>query len=185
MESIIWLSGAWLVSRWRPGDDWAWAAATLLACVAGTTLPDLDFTLMLAHRSALTHSVLPILLLAASRGGRAIAPGLAIGIGIHLAADCFPNAMRGYAMVKLPLAGSIGRDASYLWLAANALAAMATGIFWLARPVALGWRIASLIGCAAIGVAYLFVTDGGWPALSIFGLAGWLAVRRRRAARTA
>ncbi len=185
MESIIWLSGACLVSRWRPGDDWAWAAATLLACVAGTTLPDLDFTLMLAHRSALTHSVLPILLLAAWRGGRAIAPGLAIGIGIHLAADCFPNAMRGYAMIKLPLAGSIGRDASYLWLAANALAAMATGIFWLPRPIAFGWRIASLIGCAGIGAAYLFVTDGGWPALSIFGLAGWLAVRRRRAARTA
>lgn len=185
MESIIWLSGAWLVSRWRPRDDWAWAVATLLACVAGTTLSDLDFALWLAHRSALTHSVLPVLLLAAWRGGRAIAPGLALGVGIHLAADCFPNAMRGYAMVKLPLAGSIGRDASYLWLAVNACAAMAIGIFRLPRPVAFGWRIAALIGCAGIGAAYLFATDGGWPALSLFGLAGWLAVRRRRAARTA
>lgn len=185
MESIIWLSGAWLVSRWRPRDDWAWAAATLLACVAGTTLPDLDLALMLAHRSALTHSVLPVLLLAAWRGGRAIVPGLAIGIGIHLAADCFPNAMRGYAMVKLPLTGSIGREASYLWLAVNVLAAMAIGVFWQPRPIAFGWRVAALIGGATIGAAYLFVTDGGWPALALFGLAGWLAVRRRRAARTA
>ncbi len=185
MESIIWLSGAWLVSRWRPGDDWVWTAATLFACVAGTTLPDLDFALMLAHRSALTHSLLPVALLAAWRGGRGIVPGLAIGVGIHLAADCFPNAMRGYATVKLPLAGSIGGAASYVWLAVNALAAMAIGIFWQPRPVAVGWRIAALIGCAGIGAAYLFVTDGGWPALSLFGLAGWLAVRRRRAARTA
>lgn len=185
MESVIWLSAAWFVSRWRPGRDGIWAVATLLACVAGTTLPDLDFALMLAHRSALTHSVLPIALLGAWRGGRAIASGLAIGIGIHLAADCFPNAMRGYGTVKLPLAGSIGREASYLWLAVNALGAMAIGIFWQPRPIMVGWRVAALIGCAGIGAAYLFVTDGGWPALSLFGLAGWLAVRRRRAARTA
>jgi hypothetical protein len=184
VESVIWLAAAWLASCWRPNDP-VRAAAMLLACVGGTTLPDIDFTLWLAHRSALTHSVLPVALLACRRDGRAIAPGLAVGIGIHLAADCFPNAMRGYATVKLPLAGSIGSDASYLWLAVNAVAAMAIGVAWQPRPMAFGWRIAALAGCALIGAAYLFVTDGGWPALGIFGVAGWLAVRRRRAARTA
>jgi hypothetical protein len=184
VESVIWLAAAWLASCWRPNDP-VRAAAMLLACVGGTTLPDIDFTLWLAHRSALTHSVVPIALLACRSGGRAILPGVAIGIGIHLAADCFPNAMRGYATIKLPLAGSIGREASYAWLAANALAAMAIGMLWQPRPMAIGWRIVSLGGCAAIGAAYLFVTDGGWPALGIFGVAGWLAVRRRRAARTA
>ncbi len=157
----------------------------LLACVAGTTLPDLDFALGLAHRSALTHSVLPVALLAWWRGGRAIGPGLAIGIGIHLAADCFPNAMRGYATIKLPLAGSIGSDASYAWLAVNALGGMAIGALWQPVPITPRWRFAALAGCALIAVAYLFVTDGGWPALTLFGLAGWLAVRRRKAARTA
>jgi hypothetical protein len=32
---------------------------------------------------------------------------------------------------------------------------------------------------AVVGVAYLFVTDGGWPALLVYGGTGWAIVRRR------
>lgn len=184
MTCVIWLAAAFVVAHWGPNAA-ARTVATWLACIAGTTLPDLDFALLLAHRSALTHSILPVLLLACWPAARTIGPGLSIGIGIHLAADCFPNAMRGYATVKLPMIGSIGGDASYVWLGANAAAAMAIGVLWQPVRDAVGWRVASLTGCALIGAAYLFVTDGGWPALSLFAVAGWLAVRRRKAARTA
>ena len=161
---------------------WWWPAALVavpVAALAGTTLPDLDATLGLGHRSGLTHSVLPVALALIDRRWRAVAAGLALGIGFHLSADVFPNAMRGFAIVKLPFAGSIGATESYTWLALNALASLAIGgaiVADMARP-----RVALLVLTitALVGVAYLFVTDGGWPALLVYGSAGWAFVRRR------
>lgn len=184
MVALIWLAGAVLVAHlWRHPAGATFAL--LAACVGGTTLPDVDFDLWLAHRSVLTHGVLPVALLHLWSATRPVAGGAAVGVGLHLAADCFPNAMLGYATIKLPLAGSIGMEASYLWLAVNAVAALGWGVFATVVALAVRWRMAALAGYAAIGMAYLFVTDGGWPALGIFALAGWLAVRRRKAARTA
>jgi hypothetical protein len=105
--------------------------------------------------------------------------GVALGIGLHLSADCFPNAMRGYATVKLPGAGSIGAGWSYLWLGANAAASLAVGAWWLRRATSLPATLAVLAAVAVVGVGYLWVTDGGWPALLVFGAGGWAVVRRR------
>lgn len=157
------------------------AGAVLLAAYAGTTFPDLDQVLPLGgHRSALSHSVLPALLAAWRREARAAAAGLGFGTGLHLSADLFPNAMTGYALVKLPLLGGLGAGASYLWFAVHAAAAFALGAWLLGRLVEA--RIAALVlaGVAAIGVVYLFTTDGGWPPLALFAGTAWLAVRRRR-----
>jgi hypothetical protein len=176
--ALIWLAGGMAIAHlWR--HPAGLAIGLLAACVGGTTLPDIDFSLWLSHRSALTHGVLPVALLHWWRMSRPIAGGAAAGVGLHLAADCFPNGMVGYATVKLPLIGSFGTEASYLWLALNALAALAWSV---AASASLGarWRITVLAGYAAIGAAYLFVTDGGWPPLAIFGLVGWLAIRRRK-----
>lgn len=149
------------------------------AALAGTTLPDLDLALGLGHRSALTHGVLPVLVALARPGWRPVAIGLALGIGLHLSADAFPNAMRGYATVKLPGAGSIGATASYLWLAGNALASVAIGAWLLARFTSRG-RAALVLGVVAVlGVGYLVATDGGWPALLVYTGAGAVLVRRR------
>lgn len=176
---IALLAAAWLLQQ-APRHPWAAPAALLLAAWAGTTLPDLDMALSLGHRSGLTHSVLPAAIACWHRRWRALAAGLALGLGLHLSADLFPNAMRGFATVKLPGAGSIGSDRSYLWIAANAALAFAAGA-WLTltiatRPVA----AALLAGVALLGVAYLFRTDGGWWALALFSALGWLASRRRR-----
>ena len=162
--------------------DWRWAlpAAVLAAAWAGTTLPDLDMMLGLGHRSGLTHSILP-LAACARRRWWGLAAGLALGLGLHLSADLFPNAMRGFATVKLPGAGSIGPDWSYLWIAVNAALAFAAGA-WLTFAVVPA-RVATvlLVGVALLGVAYLGRTDGGWWALALFAGFGWLATRRRRA----
>jgi hypothetical protein len=113
--------GAARLGAHRPGGLLA-VAALLLAAVAGLTFPDLDQSLpFFDHRSALTHSVLAALILTARRWLVPVAAGLALGLALHLAADCFPEAMRGYATVKVPFAGSLG-GWSYLWLGANAAA---------------------------------------------------------------
>ena len=149
------------------------------AALAGTTLPDLDLMLGLGHRSGLTHSVLPLSIALARPGWRPVAIGLALGIGLHLSADVFPNAMRGYATVKLPCVGSIGARYSYLWLAGHAVAALAAGTFLLARFTARGRAALVLTVVAVLGIGYLYATDGGWPALLIFTGTGVALVRRR------
>jgi hypothetical protein len=162
------------------GADGRRSALLLLATfVVGLGLPDLDQFLPLAHRSALTHSAVPLLLAALHPERRRLIAGLALGIGVHLSADSFPNAMTGYATVKLPFAGSIGRAASYLWLGANAIGCLVIGAVHMMRLLP---RAPALLVAGAITVgtaAYLFVTDGGWPVLAIIGGGGALTWRLR------
>lgn len=150
-----------------------------LSFVAGLGVPDLDQILPLGHRSALTHSVVPVLL-ALLHPERGLAAGLALGIGVHLSADSFPNAMTGYATVKLPFAGSIGASASYVWLGANALLSLLLGSVLSLRVLPRPIGIAILAAIAAGSAVYLFVTDGGWPALALFGGVSALAWRQSR-----
>jgi hypothetical protein len=157
--------------------------AVPFAVLSGTTLPDLDLTIGLAHRSLLTHGLLPALPLLASARWRPVGIGLLIGLGLHLAADSFPNAMRGLATVKLPWSGSIGATWSYAWLGTNAVAGLVAGGWLLATylrergigPVS-GLLVA--IGVAALGGAYLLRTDGGWWALAVMAALAWWAVRK-------
>lgn len=156
---------------------WPVAAAVVAAAWSGTTLPDLDLPLGLGHRSALLHSVLPVALAASDRRSWPLAAGLGLGIGLHLSADLFPRGMQGYATVKLPLLGSIGAGASYLWIAANAALALAGGALLLgqvAPPRLAAWTLATV---GAMGVAYLLRTDGGWWALALFAGLGWWVMR--------
>lgn len=163
-------------ARWPLGV----AAAVLLAAGAGMTLPDVDQALPLGHRSALTHSVLPAALACAWRRGWAVAAGLAFGIGIHLSADLFPNAMRGFATVKLPGFGGIGARESYFWFAVNGAAALLLGGWLLGKIAGAKLALGVLAAVAMIGIFYLFTTDGGWWALAMFGGVGWLGLRRRQ-----
>lgn len=149
------------------------------AALAGTTLPDLDLALDLGHRSGLTHSVLPLVVALARRGWRPVGIGLALGIGLHLSADVFPNAMRGFATVKLPGVGSIGARYSYLWLAGNALAALTAGTVLLTSYTTRIRVALVLVVVGVLGIGYLYATDGGWPALLIFTGTGIALVRRR------
>jgi hypothetical protein len=170
-----------VTARW-PELAKAMALPALLLCVvAGLTFPDIDQPLPLDHRSALTHSIGPALLALARRWAWPAAGGLALGLGLHLAADVFPNAMIGFATVKLPFAGSIGSDASYLWLAGNALVCTALGGWLLQREISSPLlRLMALAAVTLIGISYLIGVDGGWPALAIYLGAGWVAFRRVR-----
>lgn len=161
--------------------DLALALVALMAFVIGLTLPDVDLVLGLGHRSALTHSVLPAMLVTARRAWRGAAAGIAGGSGVHLAADCFPNAMIGYATVKLPVAGALAAGPSYLWLALNALAALAVAVILTRRLYSRPVATALVAAGAASAAAYLWRTDGGWPVLTITAIVGSLWIRRVRA----
>lgn len=178
LVSLLWLVAS-IVLADRSPRPWVQAVAVVMAGIAGTTLPDLDLLLPIGHRSALTHSLLPIALALFAAHWRPVAAGLAIGIGLHLAADSFPNAMRGYATVKLPGVGSIGATASYVWLGVQAVVASVAGAVLLAASLPLRAAMVAAAVLAMIGIAYLFATDGGWPALIIYAAFGWLAVRHR------
>lgn len=173
------IAAAWLAHH---GARWSWAtAAALLAAVwAGTTLPDLDLSLGLGHRSGLTHSVLLPALACAQRRWRPIAAGLALGIGLHLSADLFPHAMRGFATVKLPGLGALGPVASYWWIGGNAAGGIAAGAGLTATSLPRREAAAALAAAALIGIAYLFRTQGGWAALALLAVVGWLASRASR-----
>lgn len=180
--ALLWLGAAILLVRIssRPAVH---AAAIVCAGIAGTTLPDLDLLLPIGHRSALTHSLLPLGLALFARHWRPVMAGLAIGIGLHLAADAFPNAMRGFATVKLPGFGSLGVSGSYAWLGVQAVMATLAGAVLLAAALPIGLALSTAPILMLIGVAYLFATDGGWWALTCYAAFGWIAVaqsRRRR-----
>lgn len=163
------LAGGWQVAR---------VAALQLALSGGLTLPDIDQLLpLLDHRDALTHSLLPALALLAWPQGRerlhAVAAGLALGLALHMAADCFPQAMVGFGTIKLPFAGSIGRW-SYLWLGANAVAgAVMFGVLLPSLRLSLPLALLVLGGAVITGAGYLLRVDGGWWALASILLVGW------------
>jgi hypothetical protein len=183
MLTMVFLLGA-AIGLSLASERWPWSipATVLLAAWAMTRLPDIDLLVGLGHRSGLTNSLLPAGLACGRRRWWPLAAGAALGLGFHLSADMFPNAMRGYATVKLPGLGSIGGGASYLWLAANAVAALILGAWLLGRVLAPRAALAVLGAIALLGIAYLFATDGGWWALAMIGGTGWLALRGRRAA---
>ena len=178
---LVALAAAWGAARY-PGAAWL-ALPALLACVwAGTTLPDIDQPLPLDHRSAATHSALPAAAALARRWAWPVAAGLFLGIGLHLAADFFPNGMTGFATIKVPLGGSLGADGSYAWIGLNALVCGAAGTWLALRGHAPGWRGAALVGAGLIGLVYLAGVDGGWWALATFAVVAVLALRLRRSA---
>ncbi|MHA6721877.1 hypothetical protein [Sphingomonas sp. RS2018] len=164
----------------RDADAMRTALIVLAAFAVGLGVPDLDFLLPFGHLSALTHSVVPLLPVIALAEGRRLATGIALGIGVHLSADSFPNAMTGFALVKLPFAGALPPAGSYIWLGANAALAPPSGVAAALRVLPRGVTVGVLGAVAAGSVAYLFVTDGGWPALALFGGAGLTGWRFRR-----
>jgi len=166
--------------RATPADTLIVLVATALA---GLVLPDFDLALLGVHRLGWSHSVLPVLLAAALTRSPAATAGLALGIAAHLAADLFPEAMRGYALIKLWPVLTLGPLGSYLWLAAN-LAACA----WAAdRALALVVEphIARWLFAAALGLAAFYVVSNGESVLTLgamgaaFGAKRGLALLRR------
>lgn len=103
---VLWLAAAVYIFLWVPDLD----------------LVFLDF---LHHRSIITHSVLPALVLLRMDPRTRAAPmaGALVGIGVHLSCDLL-SPMIGYGQIWLPEPFQIPLGSlSYLWLGGNAILA--------------------------------------------------------------
>lgn len=182
MSALALTAGAGLVGWFDGRAPLLRGVAMLLAVLGGLTLPDIDQWLWpLDHRDALTHSLLPAAVLASWRRLRAVAGGLALGLALHVSADCFPDAMRGFATVKLPFAGGIG-GWSYWWLAVNAMiGAVGFGLALVDQPRWLQTGVS--VAAAAIGLVYLATVDGGWWVLIMLAALGWSSMQLLKARR--
>ena len=112
-----------------------------LGCYLGNEMPDLDqHTGLLLHRSILTHGLLAPLLVSKLFGGCSarslqwFAAGFALGVAVHLAADLFPKAWTGFALISLPFYGWLPATASITWLVCSVAVCLGLAV----RPVL--WR---------------------------------------------
>ncbi|MBB3880428.1 hypothetical protein [Sphingomonas pseudosanguinis] len=177
MAALLFLLLAVVMAFTEGGSSWIVAATVVASATAGTLLPDLDTPLRLRHRSAILHSILPLFVATLDPRTWPVAAGLGFGIGLHLAADLFPSSMRGFATIKMPLLGSIGPVLSYLWIATNAVANLVGGLILLGQVADGQPMLVAMATIGIMGTVYLIRTDGGWCALGLFGLIGWLAFR--------
>ena len=102
--------------------------------LTGLNFPDIDqgYKIALGHRSIITHSILlPYILyyffikkrILHNKYLTLIIIGIFLGIGLHLSADLFPKAWKGYALSKLPGNIDVG-GLSPIWIGANALVSL-------------------------------------------------------------
>ena len=97
----------------------------LLVAFVTVSIPDWDqYTGILLHRSAITHSLLiPFLIDSLSskysdKKYPIIISAIYFAFLVHLSGDLFPKSWRGFALISFPLIGWIGM-LSPLWIIAN------------------------------------------------------------------
>lgn len=119
----------------------------LLSAYIFLWVPDLDFLVLevLHHRSIVTHSILPalVLIVLGWKAGAAPNAGALVGIAVHLSCDML-SPMVGFAQIWLPepIKMPLG-PLSYLWLGVNALLAF----IWSRRIelLPISWTVSGVV----------------------------------------
>lgn len=192
-EAPIVLLGGHVALRGRHALNAAWRMALMTGfAILFLPLPDLDQRLMalLHHRSILTHSILPALVLALLGGRLGAAPvaGAFIGLSVHLACDALSPPV-GYGQIWLPAPWKIPLgDWSQPWLLAHAalsyLMALSIARFTLPK----GWGMPFVILLSGIlGLHYGLTNEQALSSVLIAvalpclnaGLVIWLRHRHR------
>lgn len=133
----------------------------ILAAYVFLWVPDLDFLLLevLHHRSIVTHSILPALVLIVMgwKAGAAPIAGALVGLAVHLSCDML-SPMVGFAQIWLPepIKMPLG-PLSYLWLGLNALLA-----FIWSRRIAARTLPAPFGGILVAGTGIITAVSYGW-----------------------
>jgi hypothetical protein len=141
-------------------------------------VPDTDHAIpWLAHRSALTHSVLPALV-AFGFGRAALGAGMGAGIAIALVDDLFPRAWHGAALIHLPWGGTIGWW-SIPWIALNALAGLMIALRAGLPAGSAFWGEPRVLATLTLALAYLLGHQANPWALAVLAVMAWVAWRVR------
>lgn len=141
-------------------------------------VPDTDLILMdiLHHRSIITHSLLPglvLLLLGRSLGAAPVAGSL-VGLSVHLTSDML-SPMVGFAQIWLPAPyiAPLG-PLSYLWLGSNALLGFMAASF-IARIAFHRFALAAVALTSIVtGVTYGWFNENS--VLSVFAILAMIAL---------
>ncbi|SNB75824.1 hypothetical protein SAMN07250955_11417 [Arboricoccus pini] len=145
----------------------------LLGLLIGIWLPDIDLAIpYLPHRSGLTHSILPGLILLFI-GQPRLAAGILAATAIHLSADMFPVSWRGSALIYLPLTGGLGLW-SMAFLGLNVLAALLIAYHLMQRPAL---DSLPMVTTGLLALAYLLLKEWSLSGFVVFAACAWL-VRR-------
>ena len=135
--------------------------------IAGIRLPDLDLVIPgLSHRSAITHSCFPVLVLF-DLNMLPLAAGLGLGMALHMASDLQPKSWTGGALIKLPYLGSIG-FLSPFWLMGHVIGCIAVFMWVILEgnvQVPMG-----LVGICLIGSTWYFLQEEKRPLLPLLAL---------------
>ena len=159
-------------------------ALVLTGGAIGSFAPDIDQAIpYLVHRSGLTHSILPALLLW-HFFGRHLAAGTLIGIAVALSDDLFPRSYQGFALIHFPFLGRIGLlTIPWLWLN---VALCFVVLHRLSSPSPADarsrWFLAMLT--LGLGFAYLVLKQWNLAGFAVLVATGagavWLEIRLRR-----
>ena len=135
--------------------------------MAGIRLPDIDLVLPgFRHRSGITHSFL-VPLIFWLMGWHAIAAGLALGTGMHMASDLQPKAWTGGALIKFPMLGSIGLM-SPLWILANIIGCAFIWLDAITISTMLDQQLMLMV--SLFGVLWYFTREEKKPILPMMSL---------------
>jgi hypothetical protein len=156
----------------------------LLALIGGAAiglfLPDVDRSFpFLLHRSILTHSALIPLLCAVSLSRtpsawkRCAVIGLCTAMAVHLSFDLFPVLWMGFALIQVPLYGSLGATLSMVWILGSSIACLYLALWLLTSRI-------ELVLAVGVGLSAFLIAARTervfWPALFALLLAGLLAM---------
>lgn len=156
------------------------AAWMLLGLVIGLHFPDVDGerrlgrlipSLLLLHRSILTHGVLISLLLfrlIRRRGGaapalRPFAVGFSLAVAVHLCFDFFPKGWSGFALIHVPFYGWTNALFSQTWIMLSVVVCLYLGLLLLKNVAELVLGIGTLIISFAVSAV-----ENGRAVLSAF-----------------
>ena len=147
-------------------------------------LPDVDLYLwpILHHRSIVTHSLLPLLLLLIfGRGVSAyLVMGAALGLAVHMAADAAsPPVGYGAVWLPFPFVISLGEGSRY-WLLANALGGYLMAFSLMHRHLQVQHLTFAASLSLGLALGYCIFHDEGLIQtllVLVCGFAAWVFVR--------
>jgi hypothetical protein len=125
--------------------------------IIGVVIPDIDIIIpKLHHRSAITHSCLPILAFIAL-DLHTFNSGLALGVALHLSSDVQSKKWYGTALIKIPVFGSIGM-LTPAWLLLQIILCLEI-YFYLLSNIQQPYNIITCIVAFLCCLCYFYRTD--------------------------
>ncbi len=148
----------------------------ILGLYLGYNFPDLDqYTSLLVHRSIITHSILPLVILLTiqeisdSNVIRSFTAGFGIALTAHMSYDLFPKNFNFYgnACIYIPFIGSLGSFMSFFWILVNMVLGVSIAQWSVSRMKDSMMKILMIVSIPVVAIVSAYYEVGKY---SLFGL---------------